>query len=190
MIATTPKSKCSLEDFLALPDDGVDRELIRGEIRENGLTYRNRSHARTEARVVHLLESWLEKQSQERGAVLSGESGFRLQSEPATIVGIDVAYISAETVSRLGDEAKLVDQPPVLAVEILSPSNDVESIHEKIRLYLESGVKLVWIVDPEFRTVVVHQSGAQPTMFNAEQEITAEPFLPGFRAQIVKFFEI
>lgn len=190
MIATTPKSTISLEEFLALPDDGVDRELIRGEIRENGMTLRNHRHGRSESLIAYELVDWIKKQNEPPGIVVTGDTGFLLTRDPETFVGPDVAFVSAETAKKTSQESIFFESPPVLAVEILSPSNDVESIHEKIRLYLESGVKLVWIVDPEFRTVVVHRPDAQPTMFNAEQEITAEPFLPGFRAQIVKFFEI
>jgi len=43
------------EELLALPEDGVDRYLIRGLLREKPMTKRNRWHTRVEARIVYLL---------------------------------------------------------------------------------------------------------------------------------------
>jgi hypothetical protein len=55
-----PKPKLmTAEEFLALPDDGVDRELIEGELKERGMTYRNRFHSGIEANVVFSLKLWL-----------------------------------------------------------------------------------------------------------------------------------
>ncbi len=48
------------EELLELPEDGVDRELVRGELRERPMTVRNRRHSRVEARVTSALDSWLE----------------------------------------------------------------------------------------------------------------------------------
>src|SRR5690349_20342695 len=87
------------EDLLALPENGTDRELIRGELREKPVTRRNRRHSRTMVRIGYLLERWLQRQPEPRGEVVCGEAGFRLLRNPDTTVGIDVAYVSAEVAS-------------------------------------------------------------------------------------------
>lgn len=176
------------EQLMAMPADGIDRELIRGELREKPVTRRNRWHARTETRIAHLLESWLETQSEPRGQVLSGEAGCILRRNPDTSVGIDVVYISAETASRQSDESTMIDGPPVLAVEILSPSDKQEEINEKIDEYLATGVALVWIVDPHFQTVTVHRANSQPTLFSVDQQLSADPHLEGFNVRVQDIF--
>lgn len=60
---------------------------------------------------------------------------------------------------------------------------------DKIREYLDAGVSLVWIVNTFFSTMTVHRSDARPQLFNSDQEISAEPFLPGFVAAVADFFE-
>ena len=77
---------------------------------------------------------------------------------------------------------------PVLAVEILSPSDNVERIHEKIKAYLSAGTQLVWIIDPDLYTVTVFEAGKSPILFNREQVLTAEPHLPGFQVAVGKLF--
>src|SRR5262245_20137524 len=108
------------EEMLALPGNGVDRELIRGRLREKPMTMRNRRHSRVEIRVGTVLENWRETQPEPRGQVVGGEAGFRLRRDPDSSVGIDVAYVSAEVAAREPDAA-FFEGPPVLAVEILSP---------------------------------------------------------------------
>ncbi len=188
MSAIIENRRMTMEEFLALPDDGIDRELIRGEVRVRGLTKmtrRNRHHARAEARVTKALDSWLDENSRMGGEVVAGEAGFLIK--PESRVGIDVAYVSLEIAAK-APNAAFFQGPPVLAVEILSPSDKQEDIDEKIALYLESGVKIVWVVSPTFKTVTVYRPDAQPALFHEDQTIDAEPHLPGFKAQVGSFF--
>jgi Uma2 family endonuclease len=188
MSANPTVTLMSTEELLALPEDGVERELIRGELREKPMTIRNRTHSRIEARVAQLLYNWLDAQPEPRGEVLCGEVGCRLRRSPDTTVGIDVVYIDAATAARRPAETTLVDGPPVLAVEILSPSDRQEEIDETVQEYLASGVRAIWIINPVFRTVTVFRPDAPPTMANVNGELTAEPHLPGFRAAVADLF--
>jgi len=176
------------EEMLALPTNGVDRWLIRGKLREKPMTVRNRWHSSVEARIVYLLSDWNEKQPRPRGMIHSGEAGCRLRQTPDSTVGIDVVYLSPTLAALDPTETTLIDGVPTVAVEILSPSDRVEEIQEKIDTYLEVGVAHVWIIDVHFRIVVVHRPGQRPIMLNDTQEITAEPDLPGFRASVAAFF--
>src|SRR6266849_8839900 len=123
------------EEFLALPSDGVERWLIRGQLREKLMTYRNRWHSRIEAQIVYILKRWLELQALPRGEVYSGEVGCRLSRNPDTIVGIDVAYVSAELAALEPKDTTIIDGVPTLAVEILSPSDKEEEVNEKVDQY-------------------------------------------------------
>jgi Uma2 family endonuclease len=153
------------------------------------MTVRNRFHSKVLIRVGQALANWLDQQPEPRGTVLGGEAGVRLRREPDMTVGVDVAYVSAEVYARQTDETTLFDGVPVLAVEILSPSDNVEQIDEKIDGYLAVGVPLVWVIDPHDRTVTVYRPGAEPELINARQELSAEPHLPGFRVPAVRLFE-
>ena len=104
------------------------------------------------------------------------------------LVGPDVAYASAELVSATGRVPTYYDGPPVLAVEVVSPSDKHEDIVEKIGLYLAAGV-VVWMIDPDLQTVQVCRPGHLPEMFNASHELAADPYLPGFRVAVAAVFE-
>ena len=192
MSTSAATSLMTLEEFLALPDDGIKRDLINGVLREypeKTVTRRNRRHSRVECSIGHLLKSWLLRQPTPRGEVHSGEVGCILRRDPETTVGIDVAYFSTEVIAGSSDRTTMIEGPPVLAVEILSPSDTQEDVDEKIDEYLANGTELVWIVDPHFQTVRVHRLGEQPILFNFQQELAGDPQLPGFRTPVTAIFE-
>jgi Uma2 family endonuclease len=89
---------------------------------------------------------------------------------------------------RLTGRRSFYDGAPILAVEILSPSDKHEDIVEKVGLYLEVGT-MVWVVDPDFRTVSVHGPGQLPETLNAKQELSGEPELPGFCVAVERIFQ-
>ncbi len=118
------------EQWFALPDDGIDRDLIEGELSEKPMTKWNRFHSRTVTRLAYLLEAWLQTQPAPAGEVYTGEVGTILRRSPDTAVGIDVAYFSAETVARQNESTTLMVGSPSLAVEVLSPSDKLEEIRD------------------------------------------------------------
>ena len=83
------------------------------------------------------------------GVALAGDIGF----EP------DVLYLTTERMqlaSRRG-----VDGPPDIVVEVTSPGTRRFDRLSNLPTYLEHGVREVWIVDPETRTVEVHEPGLE-----------------------------
>lgn len=176
------------EELLAMPDDGIERWLIRGQLREAGVTRRNYRHGAYTMEFGYVLLQWVKSNPHVGGRVVGGEAGFRLTADPDSTCGIDVAYLSKELADVTPEGASLIPGPPVLAVEILSPSDDQERIQEKIDEYLHAGVKHVWIVEPVHKTITVYRPDAQPALFNLTDEIAAEPHLPGFRTKVAALF--
>ena len=178
------------EEFLALPDDGVDRDLIRGELRlrDSGMTTRGRPHCQVTTKLAFLLYRWLATQPTPRGKVYTGEIRVRLTRNPDTFVGVDLAYVPAKTEEATGSLSSFIEGPDLLAIEIVSPSDTAEGIAGKVRGYLDAGVPLIWYVDPAVRTVVAFRQDGRHELFNEHQELTAEPQLPGFRVPVGDIF--
>jgi Uma2 family endonuclease len=186
--AEAPVVTMTFDEFMALPDDGVRRELIRGELRVRGMTIRNRFHAEVESAVAEILRVWRRTQPSPRGKVMSGEVGFRLRGAGDTAVGIDVAYVSPEMASAAGQKQLLFEGPPVLAVEIVSPSDTFGDVADKVDVYLEVGT-VCWVIDYKARTVVIHRPGIGSQALDDDDELLGDPYLPGFRARVADFFE-
>ena len=176
------------EQLLALPDDGKERWLIGGELREKEMTRRDRGHSRVAIKIGYLLHRWMDSRPGPRGEVLGGEAGVRLRKNPDTTVGVDVAYISPQAADADPHETRFFDGVPVLVVEVLSPSDSHEEVTEKTASYLDAGVSVVWVVDPRFRTITVYRADRDPELFNVRQTISGEPFLPGFAVPVADVF--
>jgi Uma2 family endonuclease len=176
------------EQLLAMPDDGMERWLIDGQLRERPMTLRNRFHSAIVMRIGQIIGDWIDSQSPPPGDVFGGEAGCRLRRDPALTVGIDVAFYSADVLAGQTDETTILDGVPVLAVEVLSPSTPEEDTNEKIDGYLAVGVPWVWIVDPHLKTVTVIRPDADPELFNVRQELSCEPHMPGFRVAVARVF--
>jgi Uma2 family endonuclease len=188
--ATAPR-RITLEEFLALPDDGVERWVIRGELREKrdpDMTRRNKLHSITQARVVAALAGWLATRPEPRGEVVCGEAGFILRREPLATAGVDVALISAAQADAADDETAFVEGPAVLIAEVLSPYDMQREIRERVAEYLDCGVAVVWVANPDFRTVTVHRPGANPVALDAADTLTGDPELPGFSCPVADLF--
>ena len=175
------------EALMEMPDDGVERDIIRGELREREMTRRNPDHSGVEVMLSHVLQAWLETQPKPWGRFHGGEAGFRLRRDPETFVGIGLAYVSAKMAAERDRKQKFYEGSPILAIEILSPSDQHEKIVEKVELYLEVGTT-VWVVDPDFRTVSVHRAGQPVASYNDQQEILCDLELPGFRVAVSRLF--
>lgn len=188
--AESPPRLMTAEELAELPPkQQFNRWLDEGRLRREPMTYRNPVHSSVEARVTLSLGNWNLARPRPRGRVVDGEAGFRLRRNPDTLFGIDVAYISPELVAATPPDSLFFDGLPVLAVEILSPSDTSRRVQRKIDHYRKAGVPIVWIIDPYLETVLVLRRGQQPVLFNRDQELTAEPELPGFRAAVASFFD-
>ena len=192
MSTATAPTLMTAEEFLALPDDGVERWLIRGELRENGdsdMTMRNKKHAITEARTIRVLGRWLDRLPEPKAEVASGEAGFLLRRSPDTVsAGVDVALITPQEADTERAETTLAVGPPLLIAEVVSPSDSVGDVAERVDEYLACGVPVVWVLDPLSRTLHVHRPGTSVAALDVTDTLTGDPELPGFTAPVADFF--
>ena len=189
MPAEAAATLMTVEEFLALPpDDAVERWLIDGELRERPtMGYRNRYHSECMGLFAHALNAW-RAETKRPGKVLVGDAGFRIPGDPPTLFGIDVAFVNADVLAATPANSTIVHGVPVLAVEILSPSDTYEYVNDKLARLLGAGTPLVWIADTFNRTVTAYRPGAEPRLYTASQDLEAEPILPGFRAAVATLF--
>lgn len=77
---------------------------------------------------------------------------------------------------------------PDLVVEVLSPSDLAKEVEDRLHRYLKAGVPLVWLVNPELRTVRIHRPDGTSHTLEGDADITGESVLPMFKCSIAKFF--
>ncbi|MGH7168744.1 MAG: Uma2 family endonuclease [Gemmataceae bacterium] len=187
--ATTAKKLMTAEEFcdwVRQPEqDDKWFELVRGEVIE--LPSPMKPHGVVCVRVASALSAYADQRG--FGYVTCNDSGVILERDPDTVRGPDVAfYEDANTFAEL--HPKYGEVPPRLAVEVLSPNDRANKVLRKINDYLRCGVGLVWVIDPEIRTLTVHQPGKPQVELTENQEVTGEDVLPGFRCSVSGFFRL
>lgn len=100
----------------------------------------------------------------------------------------DLAYLHRERFpgGQLNDGP--VTAAPNLIAEVLSPNDDAIEVDVKVEQYLRAGVEIVWVVNPETRTVRVHRPGGSSHVFYETDTITGDSVLPEFKAIVSEFF--
>ncbi len=78
--------------------------------------------------------------------------------------------------------------PPDLAVEVLSPSDRAREVKSKVAMWLATGCRLVWVVDPKKRTVAVYSPEEEMSLLSDKDQVSGGSVLPGFRSPVRAFF--
>jgi Uma2 family endonuclease len=182
-----PKKRMTADEFydwVHLPENANKWfELVRGEVIE--LPPPLKRHGAVCMNVGWVLGSYVRQRG--KGYLTGNDSGVILERDPDTVRGPDVAlYEDARAFAEL--HPKYGEVPPVLAVEVLSPNDRADRVTRKIMDYLRNGVGLVWLIDPEARTVTVYLPDRAPCLVEEGQELDGGEALPGFRCRVAEFF--
>ncbi len=195
--ATTPPKVWTVADLCALPNDGMERWIIRGQLREQPLaeweSFKNnqRTHRflKPLGNLYVLLEKWGEFRTVVLGKAHCGKLGVHFPDR-GTMIYADLVFVSNEIDADIEDRnsADFVGVPTLL-VEILSPTDVVGLIHERIREYDAAGVPIVWLIDTHSQTLRINRPGQPVEMFNTSHRMPEHPAIPGFAPAVAELFE-
>lgn len=80
------------------------------------------------------------------------------------------------------------DFPPDLVVEVVSPHDNANSVDIKVQEWLASGVRLVWIIYPRTRSVVVRRANGTMEYIATSGALSGEDVVPGFTLAVADIF--
>ena len=120
------------------------------------------------------------------GWVFSAETGFVLFDDRQIVRSPDAAVVLRSRLAEPPDS--FVPMAPDLVTEVLSPSDRMADALAKVAMYLEAGVRLVWLVDPASQTVTIFRPDAVPTTLGAGEVLDGGDVLPGFNGVIAEIF--
>jgi Uma2 family endonuclease len=165
-------------DYLKITDDTCKHELVAGVIVAE--PFPAPRHDRVRSRLERMLHDHVDT---ERLGEVFGDTGFVLARNPDTIRGPDISFVSRERLSAF-DATRYFRGAPDLAIEILSPSNRPGEMHGKVADYFAAGARMVWVVDPERRSVTTYRTLLAPRRLEADETLDGEDVVPGFGIQV------
>ena len=186
MSATAPIEPLGMtaEDLLELPADHMRHELVEGELRT--MSPAGGEHGRVALAIGARILQHVDEHS--LGLAFAAETGFVLRRRPDTVRAPDVAFVAVDRLAQ-GAGRGFPELAPDLVVEVVSPSDRASEVAEKAAMWLDAGVRLVWVVDPQARLAAVHHPGGLVTVLREDAVLDGEDVLPGFRLPLAPLFE-
>ena len=176
----TATSNLTLEQFLAMPDTEPAGEYVCGEVIQKPMP--DRPHAAIQGYLLVVLFQFLTRTKLGRVfpefRCIFGPPGRQRAFVP------DLVYIAHE---RLTPD-RYHRAAPDLAVEVLSPDQNMARFVEKTHFYLLNGLRLVWVIDPPTQTVVVLAPGQEPRTVTLGDTLDGGDVLPGFSVPVDDIF--
>lgn len=185
-MATVETKPMTADEFFEIPApaDGSKLELVKGEV--VAMTAPGFEHGEVQLSLGALIKTFLK--ANKIGRVVT-ESGVITERNEDTVRGPDVSYYSKERVPLDQRIVKYPTQPPDLCVEVVSPSNTRKELRAKINEYFAVHVRMVWVVDPEDRSVTVLTNPDRGQTLYESAELTGGDVLPGFSCKVSELFE-
>jgi Uma2 family endonuclease len=180
MSTITQKRLLTAEEFFEFPSpgDGSQQELVRGEIvvmPPPGIL-----HGVTCSKVNRKIGVFIDAGL--GGTLTCNDAGFITERGPDSVRGPDISYWTKER----QNEAPIgyTEVAPDLVVELLSPSNTSTQIRDKLEEYFAKGVRLVWVIAPEDRTLAIYHMPDEGRLLHEKATVTGEDVLPEFSCRV------
>ena len=192
MITIQPGTLMTAEEFIRLPrEDGWHYELAEGRLVRMPLAGYN--HDVVVSRLAARLLPFVEEHN--LGECTLSQAGYLLsqRGEPDTVRSPDLAFVSSARIPRPNTPESIAFPrlAPDLVVEVVSPSQYRPEMFERARMWLSSGVRLVWIIWPQSKQVEVWQpaSDTPTTVLGVTDILDGLDVVPGFTCPIARLFK-
>jgi Uma2 family endonuclease len=174
----------TVEEFDEMGERANGYELIDGRLREKGM---GAESSDTECELIYLMKNWLRQYP--LGRVYGSECMYRcFPRNPNRVRKPDVSFVRTERLPGGRSPRGILEVAPDFAAEVLSPNDKAVELSEKLADYHSAAIPLVWVLNPDLRTVQVRTTDGVIREFGAGEELTGDPVLPGFRVRVADLF--
>lgn len=171
------------DDLLRMPDGG-SYELVDGRLEEKKMGAKSE-----EIGSVILAAIFNHVRPQRLGHVFGGATGYRcFPHRPRLVRKPDVSIVLRGRFPNEETPEGDIPIPPDLAVEVVSPNDTYEEVETKVVEYLAAGVRLVWVVSPTAKTVLVRRPDKSAVALDVTDALNGEDVLPGFACPVAELF--
>jgi Uma2 family endonuclease len=181
-MATALETELTPHDLLQMPDDGRVYELVEGRLVEKDMGMRS---SWVGGEIYNRLH---EQQKRGVGWAFPADGGYVCFPDPNKVRKPDASFIRR---GRLRNETLPDTYCPIapdIAAEVVSPNDLFSLVDDKVAEYLEAGVLLVWVANPDRRTVHVYRADGSTSLLREGDELTGEGVLPEFRCRVGDLF--
>ncbi len=172
------------EQFMSLPEDSNCYEYVDGElviVANSGV-----EHGYLALTLGYFLTGFV--RTHKLGVTCDSSTAFKMKTGNKR--SPDLAFIAKERLQGLKRLPKgFFDGAPDLAIEIISPNNTFEEIHNKLVEYFENGTRLVWVILPDEECVLVYHKPKPSKLLQLEDSLDGEDVIPNFNLPLSELFQ-
>lgn len=157
-------------------------EMVNGQPEEKEMA--GARHSGVGTRLI--IEMGIHVKANKLGAIYGADGSFTIGSKERMP---DISFLSLDRIPIEGEPEKAWPLAPDLAVEVVSPNDLHDKVIDKIYEYFNAGVRQVWLISPEHKTVTIYHSPTKTTILTENDELTSDDLLPGFRCALREIFK-
>ncbi|HEX7998423.1 MAG TPA: Uma2 family endonuclease [Pyrinomonadaceae bacterium] len=181
---STITQSVTAEELLKMPKDGFRYELVKGELKK--MSPAGFEHGAVGMTLAMLLAQYVKANN--LGVVCLAETGFKIASDPDTVLAPDAAFVRRERLPASGLPKAFWPGAPDLAVEVVSPGDTAKEVAGKVEQWLAAGASAVWVVNPKRLTVTIHRPQIEALTLSEADELDGQDVAPGFRCRVSEIF--
>jgi len=138
-----------------------------------------------EADLISVL--WLWNRQTQAGKVFSSSTIFRLPQGGSR--SPDVAWVTLERWNKLTilEQERFPPLCPDFLIELRSRTDSLEELQEKMQEYINSGLRLGWLIDPQSQNVTIYRLGSEAETVSLPTTLSGEDVLVGFVLELPLF---
>ena len=112
------------------------------------------------------------------GIVFDSSTGFKLSN--GAVRSPDVSWVAIDKWNSLSkqQQRKFAPIAPNFVIELMSPTDELSELQNKMKEYMECGIELGWLINPDEKQVEIYRQQEEPEILNNPQTLLGEHILP------------
>jgi Uma2 family endonuclease len=174
----------TLEEFLCLPEEKPALEFEPDGTVAQKMSPKGR-HSRIQVRWLQLVNGYAEP----LGVAMAFSELRTIFGGASYVPDVSVYRFERIPVDANGELNDSLVEPPDVAIEIVSPGQSVTALVRKSVWYVEHGVTVALVVDPDDRSILIFRREQSPRAARAADAVDLTDVLPGFQVTAEQVFE-
>jgi Uma2 family endonuclease len=139
-------------------------------------------------RLIQQLFNWSDRDA--TGIAFDSSGGFKLPN--GSDRSPDASWIPKERWNALTSEQRQKFLPlcPDFVIELRSPSDNLKTLQDKMKEYIENGTRLGWLINPQKRQVEIYRQNQEIEVLESPNSLSGEDVLPGFVLNLESIWSI